>query len=82
MHSRLTRLLPLAIGILALLGFYGQLLRPDRALAERDIPGLHLPMLKGLADAVADGVPSWNPVSSLGGRESAWSARRESSSPN
>jgi DNA-binding transcriptional ArsR family regulator len=40
----------LAIGILALLGFYGQLLRPDRALAERDIPGLHLPMLKGLAN--------------------------------
>ena len=61
MRGKLTRLLPIAIGILALFILYGQLLVPGRALAERDIPGLHLPMLTDLARLGAAGIPYWNP---------------------
>ncbi len=61
MHRRLIRLLPVIIGIIALSILYGQLLLPGRALAERDIPGLHLPMLTDLARVGAEGIPYWNP---------------------
>ena len=61
MRGRLTRFLPLAIGIAALGILYGQLVVPGRALAERDIPGLHLPMLTDLAQAASMGIPYWNP---------------------
>jgi hypothetical protein len=61
MHRRLMRLLPVIIGIIALSILYGQLLLPGRALAERDIPGLHLPMLTDLARVGAEGIPYWNP---------------------
>jgi len=61
MRGKLIRLLPVAIGILALSILYGQLLVPGRALAERDIPGLHLPMLTDLARLGAAGIPYWNP---------------------
>ena len=42
--------------LLALLVFYGKILLPDRALAERDIPGLHLPMLTVLARVGAEAI--------------------------
>ena len=61
MHGRLIRLLPVIIGIVALSVLYGQVLLPGRALAERDIPGLHLPMLTDLARVGAEGIPYWNP---------------------
>jgi len=61
MHGRLIRFLPIIVGTVALSILYGQLLLPDRALAERDIPGLHLPMLTDLARVGAEGIPYWNP---------------------
>lgn len=61
MHRKLSRLLPILIGIVALSILYGELLLPSRALAERDIPGLHLPMLTDLARVGSEGFPYWNP---------------------
>ena len=61
MRRKLIRFLPVAIGIVALSLLYGQLLLPGRALAERDIPGLHLPMLTDLGRLGTAGMPSWNP---------------------
>ncbi len=61
MRGRLSAALPMVIGIVGLSLLYGQLLLPGRALAERDIPALHLPMLSDLARAGSDGIPYWNP---------------------
>lgn len=61
MRRKLTHLLPVAAGVILLSILYGQLLVPGSALADRDIPGLHLPLLSDLARLAHQGVPYWNP---------------------
>lgn len=53
--------LPVITGLISLSVLYGHLLIPGRALADRDIPGLHLPMLTNLVRLAKQGFPYWNP---------------------
>jgi hypothetical protein len=61
MRRQLTLLWPFVAGAILIAILFGQLLMPDGALADRDIPGLHLPMLSDLAKLADSGIPYWNP---------------------
>ncbi len=61
MRRQLTLLWPLVAGAVLISILFGQLLNPAGALADRDIPGLHLPMLSALATLAESGIPYWNP---------------------
>ena len=62
MRWKLSTALPVAIGIAATVILYGRLLVPGMAFVDRDVSGMHLPMLSDLVLAMKHGIPSWNPM--------------------
>jgi hypothetical protein len=54
---------PGALGALWALALCGRLLSPAVALANRDVPGFHLPLRTCLVRLASQGWPSWKPGS-------------------
>ena len=70
MRRRLSGALSLTLGVAGLALLYGHLLAPGRALVDRDVPFLHLPLLTDLARLARQGLPYWNPLIHGGDRKS------------
>ena len=54
--------LPVALGAIVVLLFFGALLGPDRVLMVRDIPMFHLPLRLDWSLLARQGLPYWNPA--------------------